>query len=77
MEKNDSDDTVVVTTHPKTPPTTVNNTQHQNNQNLPDSEAAPTPSTSADTDQRVIFKKLLKFPETEGPAPHFLQSMRY
>ena len=27
MEKNDSDDTVVVSTQPKIPPTTVNNTQ--------------------------------------------------
>ena len=77
MEKNNSDDTVVVSTQPKTPPTTVNNTQHQNSQNPSDSEADPIPSTSADTDQRVIFKNLLKFPEAEGPAPHYLLSMRY
>ena len=77
MEKNDSDDTDVVSTHPKTPPTTVNNKQHQNSQNPSDSEADPTPSTSVGIDQRVIFKKLLKFPEAEGPAPCYLLSMRY
>ena len=35
------------------------------------------PVQKADTDQRVIFKKLLKFPEAEGPAPHYLLNMRY
>ena len=69
--------TVVVSIQPKTPPTTVNNTQHQNSQNPSDSETEPTSSTSTNTDQRVIFKKLLKFPEAEGPAPHYLLSMRY
>ena len=64
-------------THPKTPPTTVNNTKHQNSQNPSDSEADPTPSTSVGTDHRVIFKKLLKFPEAEGPVPHYLLSMGY
>ena len=72
MEKNDSDNKVVVSIHPKTPSIAVNNTQLQNSQNPLDSEADPTPSTNADTDQRVIFKKLLKFPEAEGLAPHYL-----
>ena len=75
MEKNDSDDTVVVSKQPKTPPNAVNNTQLQNSQNPSDSEADPTPSTNADTDQRVIFKKFLNFLEAEGPAPHYLLSM--
>ena len=76
MEDNDSDETVVGNS-PRTQEPTTNDPKTRNNETPPDNEADPTPSTSADTDHRVIFKQLLKFPEPEGPAPHYLLSMRY